>query len=212
MGRTFPVKSFLMTSHVKIQYQLTLERAAYDQETEKTTTQNSSQIVYSEEEIANMVGDSIIESLYQLIEIDDSELRGKISVKDDNETPKTREQKSITVLKDWGIEEPEPLQILQQEVIRNKKRVTSNWVQQNLIKLGKVLGADFQGHEEKALELLLQVDSSRQARRMETEVVSKKTRLRGAQELKSLVSFDVKFKNSGNRGQGRKLLIVIDEI
>lgn len=110
-------------------------------------------------------------------------------------------------MKDWEIEEPEPLQIQQQEEKRNKERETSNWVQQNLIKLGKVLGVDFQGHEEEVLELLLQVDISRQARRMEVEVVCKKKRCRGSQELKRLVSFDVKFKNSGNRGMGRNLLI-----
>lgn len=39
-----------------------------------------------------------------------------------------------------------------------------------MIKLGKVLGVDFQGHEEAALELLLQVDGFRQARRMENEI------------------------------------------
>ena len=76
-----------------------------------------------------------------------------------------------------------------------------------MIKLGKDLGVDFQGHEEEALELLLQVDSSRQARRMEVEAVCKKTRCRGSQELKGLVSFDVKLKNSGTRGMGRNLLI-----
>ena len=76
-----------------------------------------------------------------------------------------------------------------------------------MIKLGKDLGVDFQGHEEEALELLLQVDSSRQARRVKVEDVCKKTRCRGSQEFESLVSFDVKFKNSGTRCMGRNLLI-----
>lgn len=148
--------------------------------------------------MVNMIGESIFESQHQLIEIDDNELRGEITEKEDN--------RSITLTEDWEIEEPVQLQIQEQEVIRNNERETSKWVKTNLIRLGKVLGVDFQGHEEEALELLLQVDSSRQARKMEVEVVGKKTRFRGSQELKSLVSFDVKFKNAGHRGMGRNLL------
>ncbi|KAG5591213.1 hypothetical protein H5410_041727 [Solanum commersonii] len=118
---------------------------------------------------------------------------------EDIRTSKIGDQRSITKVGEWEIEEAEPLQTRQQEVVRNKERETSVWVLQNLIKLGKVLGADFQGYVEETLELLLQVDSARQARRMEPETMCKKTRLRGSQELKSLVNFDVKLKNSGNR-------------
>ena len=52
-----------------------------------------------------------------------------------------------------------------------------------------MLGADYQGHEEEALELLIQVDSSRQARRIEDVNFCKKKKIRGSQELKSLLSF-----------------------
>lgn len=55
-----------------------------------------------------------------------------------------------------------------------------------------LLKADFLDHEKEALELLLQVDSSRQARKMESENMCKKTRFRGTQELKGLVSFNIK--------------------
>lgn len=47
------------------------------------------------------------------------------------------------------------------------------------------------------------MDISRQARKMESETVFRKTKFRGMQELKSLVSFDVKFKNNGSRNKGR---------
>lgn len=53
------------------------------------------------------------------------------------------------------------------------------------------------------MELLLQVDSSRIARKMESNSICKKTKFKGAQELRSLVAFDVKFKTGGHRGQGR---------
>lgn len=78
-------------------------------------------------------------------------------------------------------------------VNRRKKREVSAWVKQNLIRLGKLFGADFPGHEEEAKELLLQVD--RQARHQEAVAVCKKTRFKGSNELKSFVAFDVKFKS-----------------
>lgn len=61
----------------------------------------------------------------------------------------------------------------------------SVWVTQNLIRLGKLLGADFQGHEQEALELLLHVDSARQATHQDAAVVCQKTRFKGSKELKS---------------------------
>lgn len=66
-----------------------------------------------------------------------------------------------------------------------------------------MFGVDFQGHEEETLELLKQIDSSRQARRMEAEVSIKRPRFKGAQELKGLTTFDVKFKNDGKRTRGK---------
>lgn len=61
-------------------------------------------------------------------------------------------------------------------------------------RLGKLLDVDFQGHEQEALELLLQVDSARQARHQDAVAVCKKTRFKGSKGLKSLVAFNVKFK------------------
>uniref|UniRef100_A0A0V0GXR1 Putative ovule protein n=1 Tax=Solanum chacoense TaxID=4108 RepID=A0A0V0GXR1_SOLCH len=55
-----------------------------------------------------------------------------------------------------------------------RERDNSVWVQQNLVKLSKLLGVDFQGHEEEALELLLRTDSSRHARKMEIDSVCRK--------------------------------------
>ncbi|KAG5605853.1 hypothetical protein H5410_027345 [Solanum commersonii] len=115
-------------------------------------------------------------------------------------------QKSMIPAEILEIEEVVPLHIHQEQAIIEEERETSAWVQQNMIKLSKLLGIDFQGHEEEALELLLQVDSCRQARRMESVGISKRSRCKGAQELKSLVTFDVKFKDSGCRNKGRKLL------
>ncbi|KAH0658709.1 hypothetical protein KY285_027251 [Solanum tuberosum] len=51
-------------------------------------------------------------------------------------------QNSNTEIVDWEVEEAEP--ILQQQQ-------NSSWVQQNLIKLGKIFGIDFHGHEEEAI-------------------------------------------------------------
>ncbi|KAG5591959.1 hypothetical protein H5410_042473 [Solanum commersonii] len=80
---------------------------------------------------------------------------------------------------------------------------TLNWVQQNLIKLGKIFRVDFQGHGEEAMELLLQIDSCRLAKRQEQCSGIKKSKTKEVQELKNLICFDVKFKSSGNRGKGR---------
>ncbi|XP_070016488.1 uncharacterized protein LOC142182619 [Nicotiana tabacum] len=60
------------------------------------------------------------------------------------------------------------------------------WVHQNMIKLGKMFGVDFQGHEEEALELLMQIDSCRQVRKVETELEVKKQRFKGSLELKGV--------------------------
>ncbi|WMV50522.1 hypothetical protein MTR67_043907 [Solanum verrucosum] len=83
------------------------------------------------------------------------------------------------------------------------ERDTFNCVQQNLITLGRIFGIDFQGYEEEATELLMQIDSCRQVRRMELDVEIKKIKIKGAQQLKNLVAFDVKFKSSGKRNMGR---------
>ncbi|KAH0685395.1 hypothetical protein KY284_015948 [Solanum tuberosum] len=87
-----------------------------------------------------------------------------------------REDNSVTVqnqnneLVNWEIEEVNPIVIHQQQTIQEIEKDTSTWVKQNLIKLGKIFGVEFQGHEEEATELLLQIHSYRLARRMEQEL------------------------------------------
>lgn len=121
--------------------------------------------------------------------------------------PEIAVQNSAGTEENWEeVEEVQPLNIQPQLLIKEKENETSLWVQQNMLKLGKLLGVDFHGHEEEALELLLQVDSCRIARRMESDVMCKKTRFKGAQELKSLIAFDVKFKCSGDRHKRRSSL------
>ncbi|XP_060210641.1 uncharacterized protein LOC132637591 [Lycium barbarum] len=124
----------------------------------------------------------------------------------EDQTMELAQQNSITAIENWEVEEAEPLLIQQQQAIHDKERETSVWVQQNMIKLGKLLGADFQGHEEEALELLLQVDSCRQARRMESDSECKKTRFKGAQELK--VSWNVRGLNDRDKRRIVQSLVV----
>jgi len=128
--------------------------------------------------------------------------------REETEVCNIEDQRALTSVEEWEVEEAEPLYMQQQLLITEKEKEVSAWVKQNLIKLGKLLGADFQGHEEEAMELLLQVDSARQARHQETVPVSKKTRFKGSNELKSLVAFDVKFKSGGCRDKGRNFLTI----
>ncbi|KAG5591119.1 hypothetical protein H5410_041633 [Solanum commersonii] len=76
-------------------------------------------------------------------------------------------QNPITEIVNREIDEAKPIMSQQQFIMQGKEKETSNWVQQNLIKSGKIFGVDFQGHEEEAIELLLQIDSCRLARRQE---------------------------------------------
>ncbi|WMV30144.1 hypothetical protein MTR67_023538 [Solanum verrucosum] len=115
-------------------------------------------------------------------------------------------QSSNTEIVNWEVKEPVPIMVQQQQRVQDVDKANSTWVQQNLIKLGKIFGIDFQGHEEEATELLLQMDSCRQVRRMEQDTEVKKLKIKGAQELKSLVAFDVKFKSSGSRNKGRNTI------
>lgn len=52
-------------------------------------------------------------------------------------------------------------------------------VHQNLLKLSKMYGVDFKGHEKESVELLMQIDGSRQVRVLEPNVDIKKTRCEG---------------------------------
>lgn len=83
-------------------------------------------------------------------------------------------------LENWEVQDAEPLRTQPQLTLHGKEKERSLWVQQNMIKLGKILGADFKGHKEEALELLFQVDSSKAARRMETAAICRKNRIKGA--------------------------------
>lgn len=111
-------------------------------------------------------------------------------------------QNSNTKIVKWDAEEPVPIMVQHQQRSQDEEKVNSTGVQQNLIKLGKIFGIDFQGHEEEAAKLLLQIDSCRQVRKMKQNTKVKKFRIKGAQELKSLVAFDVKFKSLGSRNKG----------
>uniref|UniRef100_M1D1G6 Uncharacterized protein n=1 Tax=Solanum tuberosum TaxID=4113 RepID=M1D1G6_SOLTU len=79
----------------------------------------------------------------------------------------------------WEVDDVEPLMVQQQLITQGKEKEASNWVQQNLIKLGKIFGIDFQGHEEEATELLMQIDSCRQARKLESCSEIKKPKTKG---------------------------------
>lgn len=105
-------------------------------------------------------------------------------------------------IEEWVMEDVEPIQ-QHQNLLLDKEMDATIWVHQNLIKLGKMFGVDFQGHEEETLQLLKQIDKSRQPRRMEAESSIKRPRFKGAQELKDLTTFDVKFKNGGKRNRGK---------
>lgn len=58
----------------------------------------------------------------------------------------------------------------------DKEMYATIWVHQNLIKLSKLIGVDISGHDEAVMEKEF-----------------KKIRFKDVQELKDLVSFDVKF-------------------
>lgn len=57
------------------------------------------------------------------------------------------------------------------------------------------------------MELLMQIDSCRQAMRMESNIDIKKNRL-GTEELKGLISFDVKFKSNKNKDMGKASTLI----
>ncbi|KAG5605849.1 hypothetical protein H5410_027341 [Solanum commersonii] len=117
-------------------------------------------------------------------------------------------QSSNTEIVNWEVKEPVPIMVQQQQRVQDVDKANSTWVQQNLIKLGKIFGIDFQGDEEEATELLLQIDSCRQVRRMEQDTEVKKLKIKGAQELKSLVAFDEwKQEEGGNLGNQRRRLL-----
>lgn len=58
----------------------------------------------------------------------------------------------------WLVEDTEPLLMQSQNERLDKEMDTTIWVHHNLIKLSKIIGVDFQGHEEEAMELLRQIE------------------------------------------------------
>lgn len=57
------------------------------------------------------------------------------------------------------------------------------------------------------MELLIQIDSCRKARKMENVSIIKRPRYKGFREFKRLASFDINFKSDGKRGrEGDKVL------
>ncbi|KAG5571318.1 hypothetical protein H5410_061084 [Solanum commersonii] len=54
--------------------------------------------------------------------------------------------------------------------------------------LSKLFGVDFWGYEEEAMELLMQIDSSRHARRTESNTTIKENKFKGTQKLKGLAN------------------------
>nr|XP_033511408.1 uncharacterized protein LOC117276186 [Nicotiana tomentosiformis] len=143
------------------------------------------------------------EALELLMQIDSSRKARKMEAEVNIKKSRFKGSQDID---EWVVEDAEPLQ--QQNLLLDKEMDTTLWVHQNLIKLGKMFGVDFLGHEEEALELLMQIDSSRKARKMEAEVNIKKSRFKGSQELKGLATFDLKFKSNENRSRGRALFLI----
>lgn len=115
--------------------------------------------------------------------------------KDQTTTSSMQTDKQI---EEWVVEDAYPIQNDMRSIVPKEKE-TSMWVRQNLIKLGKMFGVEFQGLEEESMELLMQIDSCRQARKMESDSIRKRHRYKGVQELKRLTSFDINFKCEGKR-------------
>uniref|UniRef100_A0A0V0GY41 Putative ovule protein n=1 Tax=Solanum chacoense TaxID=4108 RepID=A0A0V0GY41_SOLCH len=111
---------------------------------------------------------------------------------------------SISGRETWEIEEAIPIATEIENATIEQERINSTWVRQNIIKLGKMFGADFKGHEEEATELLMQIDACRQVRRMEPPTDIQKAKYKGANELKNLITFDVQFKDSVGRNKGKR--------
>lgn len=80
----------------------------------------------------------------------------------------------------WDMEEAMPIATEHVSQITEKGEITSAWVRQNIIKLGKMFGVDFKGHEGKTMELLMQIDACRQAKKIEASPEIRKTRLQDA--------------------------------
>lgn len=74
-----------------------------------------------------------------------------------------------------------------------------------------MFGADFKGHEEEALKPLMQINVCRQTRRMEPSLEFRKIKFKGANELKYLIIFYVKFKSIEGKTRGKGVHSLIHE-
>ncbi|WMV38178.1 hypothetical protein MTR67_031563 [Solanum verrucosum] len=136
------------------------------------------------------------------------ETDGTVTVREIKRTENCKEQSivmgnSSLEVRNWEEDEVLPLATEAAKQVIDKEKSTTVWVQKYLIKLGKMFGADFKGHEEEALELLMQIDACRHIRRMEPSSEIRRTRFKGTNELKNLITFDVKFKTSEARSAGK---------
>lgn len=83
---------------------------------------------------------------------------------------------------------------------------SSDWIQQNIMKLSSEFGIDFKGCEKKAKELLMKIDSNKQENRgKQSEQITGKRN--GLRELKKL-QLDSKFYINGTRSKGGYLAIM----
>ncbi|KAH0653033.1 hypothetical protein KY289_030711 [Solanum tuberosum] len=100
------------------------------------------------------------------------ETEGTVIVREIKGTENCKEQSimmgnSSLEVRNWEEDEVLPLATEAAKQVVDKEKSTTVWVRKNLIKLGKMFGADFKIHEEEALELLMQIDACRHIRRME---------------------------------------------
>jgi len=100
-------------------------------------------------------------------------------------------------------EEAEPLNFQVVEEESDGEMDASLWVHQNIIKLSKEFGVEFEGCKKEALALFKKIDSRRHSRNIETErKTGESTKVKGIQELKGLM-IDMKFQSKGTRNRGR---------
>lgn len=84
----------------------------------------------------------------------------------------------------------------------------SLWVHQNILKLSKQFGVEFQECEKETLAIFMKIDRCRQNKRQQAEVSNMEIPKRKCNnELKGLIS-GMKFKSTGARNMGKETSIV----
>lgn len=100
-------------------------------------------------------------------------------------------------------EEAEPLNFQAVEEESDGEMDVSLWVHQNIIKLSKEFGVEFEGCKKEVLALFKKIDRRRHSRNIESEwKTGESTKVKGIQELKGLMT-DMKFQSKGTRNRGR---------